>query len=187
MKRVRLTMAVGFTTVYTEEMHVSPARQWQQRGLPPHRVLRQDSCHPLPAHPRQPGCSWMWIRKQLHESGSGDRGCRRKREISFPFSDYSNEWPMISAPSHFHEMLKPAQKLPQQPRAQWQPSRGRSGKGLDGRSLPLLCLCRALCPSCRAAPGNQPCWQPTHKPLRFGVCSITVALGCRSVSLATAL
>jgi len=46
-----------------------------------------------------------------------ERGRCRKREISFPFSDSSNERPTISAWSHFHEMLKLAQKLKQQGRS----------------------------------------------------------------------
>lgn len=175
--------AVGFTTVlYAGEMYVSPAWQWQQRGLPPQRVLRQDSYDPLPAHPLQPGCCWTWIRRKVLWQSvffDNDREEMSQEEGNqFPFSEYSNEWPTIFARSHFHEMLKLAQKPQQQGRSDSPAAVARSSMAANFHCS----ACAELCLSCQAAPGNQPHWQSAHKSVCFGVCSIKVALACQSVS-----
>lgn len=137
---------------------------------------KANSCKTLPAQPLQPGCSRTWLRKQMHELGSGkifsltttERECCRKREISFPFSDYSNEWPTIPAQSHFCEMLKLAQK----PQQQW---RNASPATVARRPMAAhfhFSACAVLCPSCQAAPGNQSHWQPALKPLLLGFAAL---------------
>lgn len=105
-----------------------------------------------------------------------ERACCRKREISFPFSDYSNEWPITSARPHFHERLKLAQKLP----PQQQQGHGDSPAAVARSWM----AARFHCSVCAELAARAPrlLLQSAHQPPRFGACGITVVLGCQTIS-----